>query len=54
MGTLVSILLAVVMEILTPSTLSSSEIKNTINRIEVEEVLLFMGELPSVTLIKNC
>ncbi|MCR9182513.1 MAG: hypothetical protein NXH73_06275 [Flavobacteriaceae bacterium] len=54
MGTLVSILLAVVMEILAPSTLSSSEIKDNINRIEVEEVLLYFEELPTLTSIKNC
>jgi hypothetical protein len=54
MSTLVSILLAVVMEFLTPATISSSEVMQNINRIEVEEVLFFMEELPAVTQLKNC
>lgn len=54
MGTLVSILLALVMEILAPTSLSSSEVKESINRIEVEEVILYFEELPTVTSIKNC
>jgi hypothetical protein len=54
MSTLVSILLAVVMEFLAPVTLSSSEELQNINRIEVEEVLFFVEELPTVTQLKNC
>jgi hypothetical protein len=54
MSTLVSILLAVVMEFLAPATISSSEVRHNINRIEVEEVLFFMEELPTVTQFKNC
>lgn len=54
MSTLVSILLAVVMEFLTPATISATEVKDNFNRIEVEEVLFFMEELPTVTQLKNC
>lgn len=54
MGTLVNILLAVVMELITPVTLSSSEINHKINHIEVEEVLFYSEELPTLTSIKNC
>lgn len=54
MSTLVSILLAVVMEIIAPATISSNEMINNIHQIDVEEVLLFMDELPTVTPFKNC
>lgn len=54
MSTLVSILLAIVMELLNPSTIGSVEVENTPNRIEVEEVLYFSEDLPTVTPIKNC
>lgn len=54
MSTLVSILLAIVMEILNPATIGSVEIKNSPNQIEAEEVLYFSETWPTVTQIKNC
>lgn len=54
MSTLVSILLAVVMELLAPANVSSTEVMNINHRIEVEELLFFMDELPAVNLFKNC
>ena len=54
MNTLVTILLAIVMEVIAPATLSSSEVKNSINHIDVEEVLFFIEDLPTLISIKNC
>lgn len=54
MSTLVSILLAVVMELLAPANVSSTEVMNINHQIEVEEVLFYIDELPTVTPFKNC
>lgn len=54
MSTLVSIMLAAVMEILSPTTTTVSDSKHSIQQIDVEEVLQYMEEFPTVTQIKNC
>lgn len=54
MSTLVSIMLAVVMEVISPTTSTVSDPKHSIHHIDVEEVMLYMEEFPTVTQIKNC
>jgi hypothetical protein len=54
MSTLVTILLAIVMEVIAPKAISSFEVKNSINQIDVEEVLFFSEEQPTLIPFKTC
>lgn len=54
MNTLVTIMLAIVLELITPLTIETTELKSNVNHIDVEEVLLYLDDRPTVTQRKNC
>lgn len=54
MSTLVTILLAIVMEVISPKATSSFEVKDGINHIEVQETLFFTNELSTFIPTKTC
>ncbi len=54
MSTLVSFLLAAVMQILSPTASNTSEIIHLNRQIDVEEVIFYLEDLPTITPIKNC